>query len=138
MYTRVVAHLFKPLIPKRCIIDTNMQFFEELHDSLLKLYLVQCADPTSECSQKHDGFDVRIFLFLWYLLLTSAEENVGANIHTLLKFKVAPYGSAYFWTFQRYDYVNEYIIFFSTRHENRTALEYLEAILDNVSVTIAT
>ena len=28
--------------------------------------------------------------------------------------------------------------FFSTRHENRTALEYLEAILDNVSVTIAT
>ena len=53
-------------------------------------------------------------------------------------FKVAPYGSAYFWTIQRYDYVNEYIIFFSNRHENRTALEYLEAILDNVSVTIAT
>ena len=53
-------------------------------------------------------------------------------------FKVAPYGSAYFWTFQRYDYVNEYIIFFSSRHDNRTTLEYLEAILDNVSVTIAT
>ena len=53
-------------------------------------------------------------------------------------FKEAPYSSAYFWTFQRYVYVNEYIIFFSTRHENRTALEYLEAILDNVTVTIAT
>ena len=53
---------------------------------------------------------------------------------SLLKF----YGSAYFWTFQRCDYVNEYIIFFSTRHENRAALENLEAILDNVSVTIAT
>ena len=52
--------------------------------------------------------------------------------------KVAPYSKAYFWTFQRYDYVNEYIIFFSSRHDNRTTLEYLEAILDTVSVTIAT
>ena len=64
-------------------------------------------------------------------------------IHNLLQaslsgFVVAPYGSAYFWTFQRYDYVNEYIIFFPTRHENRTALEYLEVIFDNISVTIAT
>ena len=56
----------------------------------------------------------------------------------VISFKVAPYGSAYFWTFQRYDYINEYIIFFSRRHDNRTTLEYLEAILDNVSVTIAT
>ena len=55
-----------------------------------------------------------------------------------MELKVAPYSSAYFWTFQRYDYVNEYIIFFSSRHDNRTTLEYLGAILDNVSVTIAT
>ena len=27
-------------------------------------------------------FDVTIFLFLWYLPLTQAEDNVGASIHT--------------------------------------------------------
>ena len=54
------------------------------------------------------------------------------------RIKVAPYGSEYFWTFQRYDFVNVPIIFFYTRHDNRTALEFLEAILDNISVTIGT
>ena len=45
--------------------------------------------------------------------------------------------SAYFWTFRQYDRVNGDIIF-SSSHENITSLKYLEAILDNVSVTIAT
>ena len=35
---------------------------------------------TSECRQKHGGFDVTIFLLSWYLPLTSADEKVGANI----------------------------------------------------------
>ena len=64
--------------------------------------------------------------------------SIKATVPPTAALRLAPYSSAYFWTFQRYNFVNEYIILFSTPHKNRTALEYLEAILDNVSVTIAT
>ena len=49
-----------------------------------------------------------------------------------------PYGSAYFWTFRQYVRINKYVIFFSTWHENIASVEYIEAIFDTVSVTIAT
>ena len=55
-----------------------------------------------------------------------------------LKVKEAPYGSAYFWTFRQYVRINKYVIFFSTWHENIASMEYIEAIFDTVSVTIAT
>ena len=52
--------------------------------------------------------------------------------------KEAPYGSAYFWTFRQYVRINKYVMFFSTWQENIASVEYIEAIFDTVSVTIAT
>ena len=52
--------------------------------------------------------------------------------------KEAPYSYAYFWIFRQYVRINANVIFFSTRHENIASVEYIEAIFDTVSVTIAT
>ena len=52
--------------------------------------------------------------------------------------KEAPYSWAYFWIFKQYVRINAYVIFFSTWYENIASVEYIEAIFDTVSVTIAT
>ena len=63
-------------------------------------------------------------------------RNVNEAIKS--RAKEAPYSYAYFWTFRQYVRINAYVILFSTWHENIASVEYIEAIFDTVSVTIAT
>ena len=68
--TGVVAHLFKTLIPKRCIIDSTKykSSFEEFHESLLKLF-VRVFPIMTTVSHRLSYFNAAMCCTLFQLLV---------------------------------------------------------------------